>query len=327
MQFKKEQFMKIKSGLIYYGNLLKTKFIQKYKVGYDSHTYSNYFCKQRSYCNRKTLTADASNAEISRRILEGKPLMVARYGSTELYNMEICDLNYGPKYEVALDMLVNCSGFFPKDMEMLSRFTLIMTEASRQVDLLAFWNMFREEYYIRHLMAKNTGLIPLRFLEPWFSGQPWTKALKGKKVLVIHPYAETIERQYKKRARLFDNSDSLPEFQLYTVKAVQSLGGVCEAFDTWFDALDWMTHEALKIDFDVALIGCGAYGMPLAARIKNAGKQAIHMGGVLQILFGIKGKRWDTDPVVSELYNDAWVRPDNKDKPKVADKVEGGCYW
>ena len=45
----------------------------------------------------------------------------------------------------------------------------------------------------------------------------------------------------------------------------------------------------MKFDFDVALIGCGAYGFPLAAKLKTAGKQAIHLGGVLQALFGIKG--------------------------------------
>ena len=85
--------------------------------------------------------------------------------------------------------------------------------------------------------------------------------------------------------------------------------------------------EALKIDFDVALIGCGAYGMPLAANLKKAGKQAIHMGGVLQIMFGIKGKRWDSDPIVSKLYNASWIRPSDSEKPGIANKIEGGCYW
>lgn len=319
--------IKIRNCIIYYCNLLKTKFIQRYVIRYDSHTYSDYFCKARPYCKRMTLTADAANAEISRKILDGKPMMVARYGSVELYGLEIFDLEYVPKYEIALHTLTVNAGFFPGNVESGKKFARVLTEASRKVDLLAFWNMFREEYYIKHLMSLDTGLIPLRFLEPWFSDHPWTKALAGKKVLVIHPYAETIEKQYMKREKLFKNHDILPEFQLHTLKAVQSMGGECEAFDTWFDALDWMTEEALKIEFDVALIGCGAYGMPLAARIKDAGRQAIHMGGVLQILFGIKGKRWDTDPVVSKLYNDAWVRPDDKDKPKVADKVEGGCYW
>lgn len=43
--------------------------------------------------------------------------------------------------------------------------------------------------------------------------------------------------------------------------------------------------EALKFDFDVAIIGCEAYGFPLAARLKRAGKIVVHMGGATQILF------------------------------------------
>ena len=53
-----------------------------------------------------------------------------------------------------------------------------------------------------------------------------------------------------------------------------------------------MYTEAVKIDFDTAIIGCGAYGFPLAAKLKAAGKQAFHMGGATQLLFGIKGSRW-----------------------------------
>ena len=97
-----------------------------------------------------------------------------------------------------------------------------------------------------------------------------------------------------------------------------------------FDALEWMYQEAMKIDFDVAIIGCGAYGFPLAAKLKQAGKQAIHLAGATQLLFGIKGKRWEEDKTfeyVQKFFNDSWVRPGESEKPKKSDVVEGGCYW
>ena len=48
----------------------------------------------------------------------------------------------------------------------------------------------------------------------------------------------------------------------------------------------------------VALLGCGAYGMPLGAFIKDGLKKpAIHVDGVLQLLFEIKGKRWDENSI------------------------------
>jgi len=168
----------------------------------------------------------------------------------------------------------------------------------------------------------------LKSIEPYYFDNPWSKALKEKKVLVIHPFAETIEKQFKNRERLFENREVLPEFKLQTIKAVQTIAGTKDTrFKDWFEALEYMYDEAMKRDFDIALIGCGAYGFPLAAKIKKAGKQAIHMGGSLQILFGIKGKRWDNHEIIGRMYNEAWVRPGEKDIPQKKEIVEGGCYW
>ena len=82
----------------------------------------------------------------------------------------------------------------------------------------------------------------------------------------------------------------MPEFELSCVKAVQTIADEKDdRFKDWFDALNYMYRECMKRDFDIALIGCGAYGMPLAVRLKQAGKQAVHIGGSLQLLSGIIG--------------------------------------
>jgi glycine/D-amino acid oxidase-like deaminating enzyme len=81
------------------------------------------------------------------------------------------------------------------------------------------------------------------------------------------------------------------------------------------------------VDYDVCIIGAGSYGLPLAAHAKRRGKIAVHMGGATQILFGIKGRRWDGHAEISQLYNDAWVRPKTTEVPRAACDVEGGCYW
>lgn len=51
------------------------------------------------------------------------------------------------------------------------------------------------------------------------------------------------------------------------------------------------------------------------------------MGGVLQMMFGIRGNRWDKDPKASALYNEYWVSPSKESVPKNSDIVEQGCYW
>jgi hypothetical protein len=98
-------------------------------------------------------------------------------------------------------------------------------------------------------------------------------------------------------------------------------------FEDWFGAYFFMCDEIMKIDFDVAIIGAGAYGLPLASFVKNLGKTAIHMGGVTQLLFGIKGKRWEDPGYFGWLMNEHWVRPAEHEKPKAFNNVESGCYW
>ena len=141
-----------------------------------------------------------------------------------------------------------------------------------------------------------------------------------------------VEELYKNRDKLFVNKSILPEFELITLKAVQSIGGSVDGFDCWFDALKWMEDEMDKIDYDVALIWCGAYGFCLAAHAKRSGKKAVHLGGALQLLFGIKGNRWEDKnyhPVFdyTSLFNQYWVKPDQRLRPANAEQYEGACYW
>lgn len=42
---------------------------------------------------------------------------------------------------------------------------------------------------------------------------------------MVHPFAETIEKQYTKRSQLWKNEDILLDFELITFKAVQTIAG------------------------------------------------------------------------------------------------------
>ena len=106
---------------------------------------------------------------------------------------------------------------------------------------------------------------------------------------------------------------------------VQQGGGV-HSLATWFDALEYMHDEMKKIDFDIAFIGCGAYGLPLASYAKNLGKQALHMGGATQLLFAIKGRRWEVEEG-RVFKEDFWVNPSIEERPEAYLHVENGCYW
>jgi hypothetical protein len=195
-----------------------------------------------------------------------------------------------------------------------------------------------DEVFFEDQLKKATK-IKLKYLDPYWSKQPWTRALSKKKILVIHPFAESIKKQYTKRELLFSRNDFLTDFKSFSViKAVQSIGNEHSPFNDWFEVLEFMKSEMDRVDYDICLIGCGAYGFPLAAHAKRMGKKAVHMGGSLQLLFGIKGKRWEAfnphfepgnDILIDykNLPNEHWVRPSEEEKPVNHSKVEDSCYW
>jgi hypothetical protein len=83
----------------------------------------------------------------------------------------------------------------------------------------------------------------------------------------------------------------------------------------------------MKTGAEICIIGCGGLGMILGAELKRRGLQCIVLGGATQVLFGIKGKRWETHDVISKFWTDAWVWPSLEETPGGAGDIEGGCYW
>ncbi len=287
---------------------------------------------------------DLVAAEI-RALLEGPgPAMIARFGSSELQ----CLVNHSgvisaqrsianyirgrsppwwwdPKL---LRRMYRNAGFFPPTEAALEQFCSLMLEDAPLVDLLGSW--LPDERLFDHLIG-HAPKVDLELLNPFFAQRPWTQALAGRKVLVIHPFARTIESQYLKRALLFER-DLLPEFQLQTLRAVQSIAGERTPFATWFAALQSMQDAMDGVDYDICLVGCGAYGFPLAAHAKRRGRKSVHLGGSLQLLFGIRGHRWEDSRYhdrydYSRLMNEHWVRPDEQERPRRAEQVEDACYW
>lgn len=303
------------------------------KTGWQSNRIMRSSDGQKYYAGHRILDCNEAQNAIRSLIEKGEPCCIARFGATELFAMSCFEFDIRMKKEKATNQLHMCSGFFPNDIAYGNQFNECMKEACGQIDFLGIWLPRFEEYYIRKYVPKTVKLTRLFDLEPWKApDNPWSDVLEGKKVLVIHPFAETIRKQYQKKDDLFQGTNTLPSFELHTLQAVQTIAGETdERFADWFEALEWMFQEAMKIDFDIAIIGCGAYGFPLAAKLKKAGKQAFHLGGATQLMFGIKGKRWMEEgekyAYVQRFFNEAWVFPSEVDRPKNAEKVEDACYW
>lgn len=296
---------------------------------------------------------DKASEMIYKLLSSDKPCMIARFGANELnavinYLGVISTKHSAIEYikgkqpewwwnKNVINYMQNNAGFYPPTPENLQKFGDIIMRDIKKLDLLGCW-LNDEGWFAEEL--NKVERVHLRLLEPFWARKPWTRYLKGKHVVIVHPFANDIQNQYThNRNKLFANPDILPEFgSLRVIKAVQSLGGENNGFKDWFEALQWMKDEIDKKDYDICLIGCGAYGFPLAAHVKRQGKKAVHLGGALQLLFGIKGKRWE-DPnygvkewgipygSYTSIINKYWISPSRESQPKNADKVEGGCYW
>jgi hypothetical protein len=198
------------------------------------------------------------------------------------------------------------------------------------MDITIIWN-FEEineslQVNLYKLFTSNNNFAYHICLEPYFFENPWSASLEGLKVLVVHPFEKSIRSQYQKRRMIWSNRNILPNFCLLTYKSFSNFG--ISPHSNWVETLETMKKSISDMDFDIALIGCGAYGNPLCSFIKETlKKSSIYIGGSLQIMFGIKGCRWDSNEEISKFYNEHWVYPLEEETPSNHKQIEGGAYW
>jgi hypothetical protein len=281
-----------------------------------------------SFRGEKKIDVSTSGLFLRQKIKEGKPFAAIRFGAVELSclnNHEKIVLGFKKNYKpsVLSSMKLN-AGFYPSDAEHLNAFCALYEKEIGQADVLAISGLHMEDYFAEKLLP-HAHVITNWALEPLLGG--WTPLLKGKKVLVISPFANEIVSQYARREKIFPNEpDLLPEFQLRVIASPLTLGEVSDfPFPTFFETLQDLEQKISQTDFDIALIGCGAYGTLLTLYCKSLGKMALQSGGATQTLFGIIGKRWEERDHVKKRINESWIRPENK--PRGYEKIDKGAYW
>jgi len=157
---------------------------------------------------------------------------------------------------------------------------------------------------------------------------PWTRALRRKRILIISGFSDSIKKQIDIRTEIF-GIDLFPDCEFVFIKPPQTQG---DSFSKEFsnELKEFIDEiEKIKNDFDVALCSCGGYGNLVGSAIYKMGKSAIYVGGVLQMYFGIYGSRWlKDDSDIMRLYlNKHWKRPSISERPPGFKKIENGCYW
>lgn len=286
-------------------------------------------------------SGEESSNLIRRLFEEASPFLVSRLGTTEMKAiLSQARVQSDPEKAVqASQNLSNLSGVFPEGLATLSRFASTYSHWIEQVDVLGVRDQ-AHEYKFRKLESfcvrryfRGSNLISIEDLFPVDHHNPWSASLEGRRVLVIHPFESSIRKQAPNLKAIFPDGQ-VPEMNLRTFRPPQLLARSKErkAYQSWFDAFDQslLSLKNLADNFkpEVALIGAGALGLGYGSQLKEWGYSSIHVGGVLQLFFGIQGRRWDHDPRIIRLgQNDAWRRPALDEIPEGAETVEGGIYW
>jgi hypothetical protein len=280
------------------------------------------------YDTRSIINANEVFPEL---IASGVPFAAGKIGSTEQEAvnqfMKRRSRSGSPSYpyDVAHRLFAN-AGVFPKSDYAFDIFCDVFVEALSQMDIMAVWYN-PGELRVLKTYCPNAKLATLTSLEPYYHLDPWTRTLHNKKILIIHPFEQSIRSQYQMRTSIWPDSLVLPDFKLLTLKVPLSPAIQEPQFESWIDTFNWLKRQINQKEFDISLVGAGAYSLPLASYIKSIGKVAVHLGGSTQILFGIKGKRWDNNKIISKFYNPYWIRPHETETPDEKHKVERGCYW
>ena len=271
------------------------------------------------------------NAIVRHALCGGSPFLAGRVGSTELRSyLHVNGFAYDPKVAKQLERL---SGIYPPSWQNLKLFARLLEDSIREVDALAVFGWNNEDKVVE-LLHDGAHVVPPKTLEPYFyPGEGWWHELGGKRLLIVNSIASELRARFTVDTlnRLWPHENgkvnSIIPSEIHIIDAPYGWDATQQhRFATFQYLLDNIKLQVEKIDFDIALVACGGYGLPLAAWIKQRGKQAIHLGGVIQVWGGFKGARFETLVPWKHIINEHWIPYPDKKIPTDRSHAEGD-YW
>lgn len=279
--------------------------------------------------------AQKDNLYIKEVIQKNKPFFIGRIAGCEL-KVAYCILK-GDFMDIVdeLKELENNAGIYTKDTSSLSEYANRLIESYKHCTVIAEWEKTGKVFahtgsgqeYITKL-TPSISKIDARALEPYYFKDNWMPSIKGKKILIIHPFSKTFLKQVQNINKIFPGNEWFEDCKIDFATPPLTLAGNHQNKDWQEHLIPFLESLRDKSDFDIALVAAGGYGMIIADYIfTDMGKSVMYIGGALQIFFGVIGKRWFDNKEIVKLVNDDWIRPGKEDKPDNFTRVEKGCYW
>lgn len=159
----------------------------------------------------------------------------------------------------------------------------------------------------RHI-CRDKPLLHYYYVEGvTFFQKDFKEFAKNKKILIISPFSQSIQFQCTRLDKLLKNY-TFPECTILTYTTPITYNNTEETIDVptnnWLEQCEQMEKDISTIDFDIALLSCGSYATCLGSYISTTlHKNAIYIGGILNILFNIKGKRYENNEFYDSVVN------------------------
>lgn len=171
----------------------------------------------------------------------------------------------------------------------------------------------------------NQRRLKLRHYEPYLFENNYFDFFSNTNVTIVTSFAKTASDQIDRFQNIHKNITTACNFHI--VKAPQTNAQYEHDGVTFFQRLDALERQVCSAGNNFVLVGAGGYGHLLAKRLSRKGYVVMVIGGGIQILFGIIGKRWENREDFREMFNEHWTKPHPNDVPKGFNLVENGCYW
>jgi hypothetical protein len=284
------------------------------------------------------LSLEQSNNIIKMLINLNKSFSIVRIGNSEA-NASLAILNKKRPNQKELYDLENNAGIYFTSEKHIEIYAKHYNSAIEKANYMACFDKLYVNQQNEYLRKWSKQSLHYKVLEPYYCIEqgiaPWSHLLVDKTILIINPFVDTFKKQVENKFHFY--GPEAPEekrmfhkdqkFVFY--KSYSTLGGN-HIHNNWYQTFGIMCNDIKQLDFDIALIGCGGYGLPLCNYITSFGKSAIYVGGALQLLFGVNGRRWENNEIikhVSNLLGNKWTWPSVVETIKNKNGIENGCYW
>ena len=266
------------------------------------------------------------NAEaiVNKLLRDDKPFLVTRTGNVEaraiIAGTATQELRYSAGW-YCRDETAEAQVFedwASRYIAALQRSHLIMIVPSQRIDCEPLLNSIA-------LAAPCADTMQLAALVRFMGALSHTK----KRILVINSKVSLMRSQAVKFSDLFPHAGIMADFpeRLTYLRSFDTYPGH-EPGASWSETYQQLCNSVDQHDFDVALLGCGCYGLPLCDYIFTTKcRSAFYVGGFIQLLFGILGKRWLSRERERAYFNEHWIHVPPEMVPTNAERFEGGAYW